>query len=53
MTVFASILLGWPLPLTVLQILWLNQVTDRFRALARAVVQSCPEGWFDVRPTAR
>jgi len=53
MTVFGSIMLGWPLPLTVLQILWLNQVTDRFGALARAVVHSVFKRRFDVPPTAR
>jgi Ca2+-transporting ATPase len=37
LTVFASIMLGWPLPLAVLQILWLNMVTDLFPALALAM----------------
>ncbi len=36
-TVFAAIMLGWPLPLAVLQILWLNMVTDLFPALALAM----------------
>jgi Ca2+-transporting ATPase len=35
--IFASILLGWPLPLLPLQILWINLVTDLFPALALAV----------------
>ena len=36
-TVFAAIMLGWPLPIAVLQILWLNMVTDLFPALALAM----------------
>ena len=41
-TVFAAILLGWPLPLGVLQILWLNLVTDIFPAMALALEPSAP-----------
>ncbi len=37
LTVFTAIMLGWPLPLAVLQILWLNMVTDLFPALALAM----------------
>ncbi len=37
LTVFAAIMLGWPLPIAVLQILWLNMVTDLFPALALAM----------------
>jgi len=36
-TVFAAIMLGWPLPIAVLQILWLNMVTNLFPALALAM----------------
>ncbi len=36
-TVFTAIMLGWPLPIAVLQILWLNLVTDLFPALALAM----------------
>ncbi len=36
-TVFTAIMLGWPLPIAVLQILWLNMVTDLFPALALAM----------------
>ncbi len=41
-TVFAAILVGWPLPLGVLQILWLNLVTDIFPAMALALEPSAP-----------
>jgi Ca2+-transporting ATPase len=37
LTVFSAIMLGWPLPVSVLQILWLNMVTDLFPALALAM----------------
>ncbi len=37
LTVFSAIMLGWPLPIAVLQILWLNMVTDLFPALALAM----------------
>jgi Ca2+-transporting ATPase len=40
--VFAAIMLGWPLPLGVLQILWLNLVTDIFPAMALALEPSAP-----------
>ena len=37
LTVFTAIMVGWPLPVAVLQILWLNMVTDLFPALALAM----------------
>jgi Ca2+-transporting ATPase len=40
--VFAAILIGWPLPLLPLHILWINLVTDVFPALALAVEPSEP-----------
>jgi Ca2+-transporting ATPase len=43
LTVFVAILVGWPLPLVALQILWLNLVTDVFPALALALEPSAPE----------
>jgi Ca2+-transporting ATPase len=43
LTVFAAILVGWPLPLLPLQILWLNLVTDVFPALALAVEPATPD----------
>ncbi len=42
LTVFVAILIGWPLPLAVLQILWLNIVTDTLPALALALEPSVP-----------
>lgn len=42
LTVFVSILIGWPLPLAALQILWLNIITDVFPALALALEPSAP-----------
>jgi Ca2+-transporting ATPase len=43
LTVFVAIMLGWPLPLGVLQILWLNLVTDIFPAMALALEPSAPD----------
>ena len=43
LTVFVAILIGWPLPLGALQILWLNMVTDVFPALALALEPSAPD----------
>ncbi len=42
-TVGAAILIGWPLPLGVMQILWLNLVTDIFPAMALALEPSAPD----------
>ncbi len=42
-TVFGAIMIGWPLPLGVLQILWLNLVTDIFPAMALALEPSAPD----------
>jgi Ca2+-transporting ATPase len=43
LTVFVAILVGWPLPLGALQILWLNMITDVFPALALALEPSAPD----------
>ncbi len=43
MTVFVAIMVGWPLPLGVLQILWINIVTDIFPAMALALEPSAPD----------
>lgn len=37
LTVFAALMLGWPMPLAALQLLWLNMITDIFPALAIAL----------------
>lgn len=42
LTVFIAIMVGWPLPLVALQILWLNLVTDIFPAFALALEPSAP-----------
>jgi Ca2+-transporting ATPase len=42
-TVFAAIMIGWPLPLGALQILWLNIITDIFPAMALALEPSAPD----------
>ena len=43
LTVVAAVLIGWPLPLGVMQILWLNLVTDIFPAMALALEPSAPD----------
>ncbi len=43
LTVFTAIMIGWPLPITVLQILWLNLITDIFPAMALALERSAPD----------
>jgi Ca2+-transporting ATPase len=42
LTVFVAIMLGWPLPLAALQILWLNIITDVLPAMALALEPSAP-----------
>ncbi len=42
LVVFTTVMIGWPLPLGVLQILWLNMLTDIFPALALALEPSAP-----------
>jgi Ca2+-transporting ATPase len=49
LTVFIAILIGWPLPLAALQILWLNILTDVFPALALALEPAAP-GVMKQRP---
>ncbi|MEO8037043.1 MAG: HAD-IC family P-type ATPase, partial [Acidobacteriota bacterium] len=43
LTIFVSILLGWPLPLLPLQILWINLATDVFPAFALALEPGEPD----------
>jgi Ca2+-transporting ATPase len=42
LTVFLALMIGWPLPLVALQILWLNLITDIFPAFALALEPSTP-----------
>jgi Ca2+-transporting ATPase len=42
LTVFVALMVGWPLSLGALQILWLNMITDIFPALALALEPSVP-----------
>ena len=42
LVIFVAIMIGWPLPLGPLQILWLNMITDVFPALALALEPSAP-----------
>lgn len=43
LVVFIAMMLGWPLPLGVLEILWLNMLTDVLPAMALALEASEPE----------
>lgn len=43
LVVFVAIMLGWPLPLAALQVLWLNMITDVFPALSLALEPSSPD----------
>jgi Ca2+-transporting ATPase len=43
LVVFIAIMLGWPMPLGTLQILWLNLITDVFPAMALAMEPSAPD----------
>jgi Ca2+-transporting ATPase len=43
LVVFTALMLGWPLPLAALQILWLNMITDVFPAMALALEPSNPD----------
>jgi P-type Ca2+ transporter type 2C len=43
LAVLVALMIGWPLPLGALQILWLNMITDVFPALALALEASAPD----------
>jgi Ca2+-transporting ATPase len=43
LTVFSALMIGWPLPLVALQLLWLNLITDVFPAFALALEPSEPD----------
>ena len=47
--IFIAMLLGWPIPLLPIQLLWLNLVTDAFPALALGMEQPEP-GIMDQQP---
>jgi Ca2+-transporting ATPase len=42
LVVFTAIMIGWPAPLSALQILWLNLITDVFPALSLAMEPAAP-----------
>jgi Ca2+-transporting ATPase len=50
--IFVAIMLGWPLPLAAIQLLWLNMITDIFPALALVLEPSSP-GMMHRPPRAR
>jgi Ca2+-transporting ATPase len=41
--VFVALMVGWPLPLNAIQILWLNMITDVFPALALVFEPASPD----------
>lgn len=43
LVMFIAMIIGWPIPLTVIQLLWLNLVTDSFPALALGVEKGEPD----------
>jgi len=43
LTVFIALMIGWPLPLLALQILWLNLITDTLPAFALALEPAPPD----------
>lgn len=43
LTIFFALMIGWPMPLGALQILWLNLITDIFPAFALAMEPSSPD----------
>jgi Ca2+-transporting ATPase len=43
LTVFVSIMLGWPVPVLALQLLWLNMITDVLPAFALALDTAAPD----------
>lgn len=43
LTIFVALLIGWPLPLLPLQILWVNLATDIFPAFALALEPGSPD----------
>jgi P-type Ca2+ transporter type 2C len=53
LTVFLALMIGWPLPLVALQILWLNFITDIFPAFALALEPSAPDVMNARRATRR